>query len=324
VGLGLAAGSAYYRDELVSLVVKPAAEEIAPEPALPLEIVHSITVSGDEEGASIWVDGKDTGLLTPTAVELSGLEDDEVVLELQRSGFTVARTTLLLNHDTQAEWQAIEAAAAETFTVVSSPPGARVSINGEPIEGTTPIEILLVFDEDYELQVSLDEYLDEGVAFGFPDELNDGIRQSHLFFFEMTPRIPPGRIVFDAPYAVRVSVAGQTFGPSRSNDITLPPGSYEVLLRSEEVFLDEPRRVQVDSGSVFELTLPPAVELQVSAHPGNCRVFVNGIFQDVTPFALRMVPGTHEFTFEWPTLNREMKFVERITRQSTEVFQAIE
>lgn len=309
-----------YRDALFP-PPEGAAEEVVEGPTT---VSKLFTISGESSGAAIWKDGEDTGLLTPATITLEGIVGDEVMLELQRDNQTVAQASLLLAVDMPEDWQPIEEMPAERFAVTSSPQGAQVYLNEVLVDGTTPLEIELSASEAYQLQVVLPEYHTQSVAFAFPDDLDAGIRQSRRFFFELQPRIPPGRIVLESAYPVRVDVAGESFGPQLTHDISIRPGTYEVRLQSKDVFLDETRTLEIESQAELNLTLPPAVDLRVAANPGNCRVFVNGRFIDETPLSLSLVPSNYEFRFEWPGRGESRSFFERVTRDTTHIFHVLE
>jgi serine/threonine protein kinase len=290
----------------------------------PLEISQTINVSSDQAGAMILVNGLDTGLVAPADVPLEGIEGDELMIELQRDGQTVARTSLLLAASMPPGWVAIEEVPPETFVVTSSPQGAEVYLNNELVADLTPTEIQLLPGEHYDLRVEMPEYKAEGLSFDFPDSLAESSRQSRRLSFSLDPKIPDGRIVFTAPYPVRVEIAGERFLLKRSHDITLRPDTYDIRLTSSEVFLDETRSVTVKSQDQLSLNLPPAVDLRVFAQPGNCRVYVNEKYLDETPFNTSLVPGSYEFRFEWNSLDETRTILQRVTRDSEQVFGSLD
>ena len=301
------------------LPVPPPEENVGP-----LEISQQFGVESDQVGTAILVNGVDTGLVTPAQVLLEGLEGDELMIELQREGQTVARTSLLLAASMPPGWVAIEEVPAETFAVTSSPQGAAVYLNQELVAGLTPTEIQLLAGEHYDLRIEMPEYKAEGLSFNFPDSLDESTRQSRRLSFSLDPRIPPGRIVFTAPYAVRVEIAGERFPLKRSHDITLRPDTYDIRLMASEVFLDETRSVTVKSQDQLSLNLPPAVDLRIFAQPGNCRVYVNEKYLDETPFNTSLVPGSYEFRFEWNSLDKTRTILQRVTRDTAQVFGSLD
>ena len=72
----------------------------------------------------------------------------------------------------------------------------------------------------------------------------------------------------------------------------LKPGSYDVEITSDEVFLATKRQVEVSANGRAELEVPAAVKFRVAAQPGNCKVHING--RPVDP--LRYVLPEHVVT----------------------------
>lgn len=289
-------------------------------PAEPQLLVRTIRIDSDKPGATIWRNGADSGLTSPADIELSGADGEEFIIELRREDHVVARTTLLLTEELPLDWRPLEEIPAEIFAVVSEPQGAEVYLNDDRVDGTTPMEIDLILGEHYTMRIEYPEYHTESTAFTFPDSLDTGIRSSHRFYFPLRPKIPPGRLTLAAEYPVRVQVDGRSFDPRRNQNISLKPGNYTVILSSQDVFLDETRQVTIRSDQSLPLTLPPIVDVRVAAQPGNCRVFVNGRFVDETPFNLSVVPGSYEIRFDWPAAGKSRSQLERITRDTSQIF----
>jgi hypothetical protein len=119
-------------------------------------------------------------------------------------------------------------------------------------------------------------------------------------------------------YPVKVEVGGKSYGPGANQDIALKPGTYEVTISSDEVFLSEKRQVEVAANGKVDLQTPAAVKFRVAAQPGNCKVYIKDRLIDETPFDQQLVPGSYEFRFEWPNQSRTL--TENITAETTEVF----
>lgn len=284
-------------------------------------LTRTIFVQSGEGGAEIWKDGEDTGLVVPAEVTVEGEEGDTVRLELRRNGHAVARRAVVVDPAMPTEWIAAEEALpAQSFAVGTRPEGARVFLNDELVAEATPAEVELTPGEEYQLRVELAEHHPESYNFVFPDGLDSQILEGERFFFPLRPVIPPGRLVVEAGYPVRVAVAGRSHGPAPSHDISVKPGTYELELSSAEVFLEEKRQVEVQSDERLALELPEAVEVRVAAQPGNCQVHINGRLIDETPFTQRLVPGTYQFRFEWPALGESRTYTETISTDTGEVF----
>jgi hypothetical protein len=280
---------------------------------------RAVFVQSAEGGAAIWKDGTDTGLVVPAEVNLEGAEGDAVLLELKRGDRVVASKRLVLDPAMAKEWVASEAAVpAQSYAVTTRPPGAKVFLNGEQVADSTPADVGLVSGQQYEIRVELAEHHPETKKFAFPDGLDQKTRESGQLSFNLQPVIPPGHLMVASGYPVKVAVGGKSYGPAAKHDISLKPGSYEVTLTADEVFLAEKRPVEVAANGKVDLQVPAAVKFRVAAQPGNCKVFINDRQIDETPFDQQLVPGSYRFRFEWPGQSRTL--TEDITASTTEVF----
>ena len=129
------------------------------EPAR-VEITLNLNIQAPPDLA-IWVDGRDSGLVTPQALPLSGLEGESVVVELRYNGEVLVSQTVPLASDTADTWipERIDAIVAEAvrggdavatpgdeptaeeppapvlFTITSSPAGGHGVVRQHPARG---------------------------------------------------------------------------------------------------------------------------------------------------------------------------------------------
>jgi hypothetical protein len=280
---------------------------------------RAVFVQSAEGGAAIWKDGADTGLVVPAEVKLEGAEGDAVLLELKRGDRVVASKRLVIDPAMPNEWVATEAAVpAQSYAVTTRPPGAKVFVNGEQVADSTPADVGLVPGQEYEIRVELAEHHPETKKFAFPDGLDQKTQESGKLSFNLSPVVPPGHLLVASGYPVKVEVGGKSYGPAASHDISLKPGTYQVAISSDPVFLADKQQVEVAANGKAELQVPPAVKFRVAAQPGNCKVFINDRLIDETPFDQQLVPGSYQFRFEWPGQSRTL--TEDITASTTEVF----
>jgi hypothetical protein len=280
---------------------------------------RAVFVQAAEGGAAIWKDGTDTGLVVPAEIELEGAEGDAVLLELKRGERVVASKRLVIDPAMPTEWVATEAAVpAQSYAVTTRPAGAKVFVNNEQVADSTPADVSLVPGQQYEIRVELADYKPGSMKFAFPDGLDQKTQEDGKLSFNLEPVVPPGHLMVASGYPVKVVVGGKSYGPGTSQDIALKPGTYEVAITSEEVFLNEKRPVEVAANGKVDLQTPAAVKFRVAAQPGNCKVYINDRLIDETPFDQQLVPGSYEFRFEWPAQSRTL--TETITASTTEVF----
>ena len=301
-----------------------------PWPVVPAsEFQGQVRVESNPPGASIWVDGADLGLVAPALVALEGDVGQEVQLQLRRDGTVAAFINLSLGPEVPAEWTPEGVRTPERFVITSAPPGARVVLDGDPVPGVTPVEVELLPEDEYNLRVELGGYQPASLRFTLAD-LTETQREDGVLPFPLTPKPPPGRIVISAPYAVEVTVRGRSGGPrrsgsSRTHNIELQQGTYDVEIAAPDVFLaPQQRAVEVQAGESLNLSsfLPRAVTITVGAVPGNCLVSIDGHERQETPITTSIVVGRHEFQFEWPGLGSSRTRSELIQTDGQRVFES--
>ena len=253
-------------------------------------------VESHPPGASIYLDGADTGLVAPATVPVQGDLGQEIQLQLRRNGAVAEAVNLALGSGLLERW----APEIERIEITSAPSGAEVSLNGERVSGVTPVEVELHGGDEYDLRIELDGYRTATRTVTLAN-LNETERDDRVLPFTLTRLPDPGRIVIDAPYAVLVTVRGRRYGPRDAHRITLQPGTYDIEIAAPTVFLRQTLPdVEVQSNQEFNLSsfLPRTVILTVNAEPG-CSISIDGNAHEDPPFRLSIVPGPHDFSCEW-------------------------
>jgi hypothetical protein len=200
-----------------------------------------------------------------------------------------------------------EAPSPIPFMIVSTPPGATVTFDGEAVDEVTPVEVAIDLSTDAEHSVALElgGYDSEGFQFVAGD-LTEGQLASRRFDFFFTSSVPPGSMSISSPsYPVAVTITPVGGGSARTHpaasehDISLSPGRYRVELSAPSVFWSSETTIDVESERTFSVSVPLAVTVQVGAFPGNCTVSIDGVEVGAQPFPQQITVGTHQFTFEW-------------------------
>lgn len=300
-----------------------------------------IEIRSRPRGAAILIDGRDTGERTPATLALEGRIGDRFRVTVVDGSRELGNRTLVLGPNLAAVWDvdeplpAAEAsvtavappgsdAESQLLRITSRPEGATVILDEERLGGGTPVEVRLDGGRRHQLRVELPGYRTASWAFTL-DDLNDAQRRSGELHFPLVADAPPGRLRASAPgYEVSLVVNGRRYNASSSIDLELPAGEYTVQIEAPEVFLSTTRTLRIASNASIDLPLPAAIEVQIAATPGNCRVSIDGRFVDVTPFRARLVAGEHDIEFFWPTLGRTVRRSERVTRADQRIFASAE
>jgi hypothetical protein len=266
----------------------------------PIEISHSVRISSEPAGASIFLNGVERGVVTrdgaPVEVPLEGLEGDSISIELRQEGYHPSRTEIMLGKEAPPPIALSLEPIPIPFELSSDPPGATISLDGRELASTAPMTVELSPGEDHEIILSLDGYESGRVTVVAGEELPSGevtleqIRQ-------------PGTLTVHSPYPLSImSSGGATLvGSSTEASVRLRHGQHQVRLFAPEVFLNQVFTVDIAEGGTSTLEPPGLGKISIRASPGNCKVFINGIPAGAPPIRNQdIVEGSHIVVFEWP------------------------
>jgi serine/threonine protein kinase len=268
------------------------------EPPGPKPVAHRLRVFSDPAGASVSLNGRPTGLVTDErGIELpiSGLVDDTVLIEMRLDGYDPASSEVKLSAVAPDPLEFVLAKTVRRFALETSPPGASVSLDGKALEGVTPLEIEIPADGEHELTIAKAEYRTATLRLSgsqpFPQDA-----------LVLQPLGRPGTLSVETGYPVSVYRGDSVLvAESEKPTVGLRPGTYQLRLVSERVYLNRAIEVQIREAETTVVRTPPLGRVNVRANPGNCTVSIDGMPAGAPPFMNRdIVEGAHEFVFTWP------------------------
>jgi len=264
--------------------------EVPKVTAEPRLVVRSVP-----SGASVLVNGKDSGVVTDGELALPKPWPEQVTLTFRKRGLReVSRVVKLPLAAGEAVSVTLEGATV-AFPVVSEPAGASVAVDGRPVKGVTPTEVILDGASEHRLTVGLEGFgsKDLVVAAGqAPSELRVKLESAG----------PTGALAVIAPYPVDVLFKGRVLSRGLAQArVQVPAGRQVVTLAAAAYFLRTDIAVNVPAGGEATVSAPPLGKLNVRASPDNCQVFVDGTFVDYPPILDRPVAaGPRVVSFKWP------------------------
>jgi serine/threonine protein kinase len=278
------------------------------EPEGPKTVAHTLRVYSDPVGAAITLNGRQTGLLTDAdgvEVPVSGLLNDSVRVEMRMDGYESASAEVSLGPAPPDPLEFVLAPTVRKFELATSPAGASVRLDGKSLDGVTPISIELPADGEHEITFIKAEYQTATVRIAKGEPLPTGP-------VVLTALGRPGTFAVESSYPVAVRRGNSELAPAApSPSVQLRPGSYELRLVSEAVFLDRVVPAQVREGETTSVTAPALGRVNVRANPGNCTLTINGVPAGAPPLMNKeIVAGSHEFVFTWPGDVRDVQRIE--------------
>jgi hypothetical protein len=272
-------------------------------PSAPAEV--RVGVRSQPMGASVLLDGRETGVVTNGELVVPSPVPPRVVLTFRKSGHRDETRTVPLPLPAGEAVSVTLQTTVHLVPVRTQPPGAAVTVDGARVAGLTPLEVTLDPAADHRVAVSLDGHVGQEVRVekGAPPAAIDLVLEKLA---------PAGTVAVSSSYPVDVLWHGRALARGESSPRVAVPGGRQVLtLVSSSVFLKAEVTVEVPPGGEVPLPAPLAGKLNVRAVPDNCEVFVDGSFVDYPPILERLVAaGRHTVSFRWPDGTRKEQVLE--------------
>ena len=253
------------------------------------------TRPGDSE---VLIDGEHRGTtpltlsLTPGAHTITVRNgSDERVLPL-----TIASGAEISHY---FEMKAVEPAAAPVavgrLSIVTDPPGARVTVDGKE-RGTSPLTVADLTPEEHKIAVTSDTGSAERTV-----TVAAGGTASVMFSLPKASGPVGGWLSVSAPFDVEITERGEVVGSSGASRIMLAAGRHDITLVNRSLGYEVARRVDVAAGRTTAIRVdPPEVVISVNARPW-AEVTLDGESLGQTPLAnLQVTVGSHEIVFRNP------------------------
>lgn len=275
-------------------------------PSAPADVHHQLRVSSTPAGASVFIGGVDSGVVTAVGsveVPVSGAPGDEISLELRREGYAPAGIQFVLGSEPPGPFEIELRPLLRKLHLVTEPAGAKVVLDGNELPGATPMEIEVTPDELHAVKLSKEGYVDQSLELEPGGELPDeAIRLAAVGI--------PGSLQVVSPYSVAVRRGGVTLSQASPSSIVkgLKAGRLQVTLYAPDVFLNREYEVEIREGQTTVLEAPPLGRFSVKAKPENCTLTIDGIASGAPPILDQPIAsGPHRFEFEWPDGARDVQ-----------------
>lgn len=189
-------------------------------------------------------------------------------------------------------------------SVVTDPPGARVSVDGKA-RGTSPITVTDLTPADHKVTVTSDTGSAERTI-----TVTAGGTASVMFALPKVSGPVGGWLAIAAPFDVEVVEHDDVIGSGGTSKIMLAAGRHDITLLNRSLGYQEARKVDVTAGKTMSIKVdPPKVNISVNARPW-ADVSLDGASLGQTPISnLQVAVGTHEMVFRHPQLGERRQSV---------------
>jgi hypothetical protein len=246
-------------------------------------------------GAAVLVDGKETGVTTNGELLLLPPLPSSVTLTFRKSGHLDEVRTVKLPLPSGEAVSVTLAAASVGVPVLSDPPGATVTLDGQKLSGTTPLDAALDPRLEHRLHLALEGYAAQDLRL-VPGQAPAELR------VKLEPLGPLGVVAVASSYPVDVLWRGKSLAHEQlAPKVSLPAGRQVLTLVSGAYFLHSEVGVTVPGNGQAVVEAPGLGRISIRANPDNCQVYIDGAFVDYPPILDKLVAaGAHGVAFKWP------------------------
>jgi PEGA domain len=192
---------------------------------------------------------------------------------------------------------AVARKATGTLNISSSPPGAKILVDGRS-RGVTPVELTDVSPGRHEIALSSDAgsvHRTVTVAAGKTITLDEPIFS--------------GWVAVYSPIEISVAEGGRVLRPDDRNQIMLPSGVHELRFVNKAFAYDTSRQVEIKPGEGTTVRLTPEPSKATVTATEAAEVWVDGARLGDTPLTDAPVPlGTHEIVVRRKSDGTERRF----------------
>ena len=254
----------------------------------------SLRIVTRPEGAEVLINGERRGA-TPLTLSLN---PGSHTLAVRAAGqertvpVTIAAGTSVEQH---FDMNVVAAAVLGTMSVVTTPAGARVTIDGR-MRGVTPLTLADLPAGEHRVLVERgSERAQRAVT------VQPGATASVVFALANETGPVGGWLTVASPFEVQVIEDAEVIGASATSRIMLAAGRHELTLVNTSLEYSEQRTVEITPGRVTAVKIdPPRAALNVNARPW-ADVLIDNAEAGQTPIAnLAVTVGTHQITFRHP------------------------
>jgi len=252
-----------------------------------------VTIDGDNRGKT-----PVTISLAPGAhtVTIHGSVDDRVVPLTLAAG---AEVTQYFEMKT-----AEPTATLGRISIVTDPPGARVSVDGK-LHGNSPITVEDLTASGHKITATNEAGTVERLV-----AVPAGGTASVMFSLPRVSGPVGGWLAIAAPFDVEVVERDDVIGASGTNKVMLAAGRHEITVANRTIGYREARTIDITAGKTMTMRIdPPKAAVSVNARPW-ADVTVDGNSLGQTPIAnTLMTIGSHDVIFRHPQFGERRQTV---------------
>ena len=260
-------------------------------------IPATLSIETQPPGAELLIDSVSRGT-APLAVNI---EPGSHLVAVRRSGVErQVRVTVAAGAQMSQYFDltsSVPATSSGRLSIVTDPPGARVTVDGRP-RGVSPLRVDDLAAGEHAITVTSDAGSARRTVV-----VSAAVANEVVFSLPRSTAPSAGWLAVASPFPVDIVERDEVIGTSGRAKIMLPTGRHAVVLRNDNLGYAVPQTVDVVAGRTASVEVtPPTGLLNVNATPW-ADVLIDGRPAGQTPLGnLKVAIGPHQITFRHPEL----------------------
>ncbi len=247
----------------------------------------SVSVSSQPQGAKVFLDGEDTGKVTPCT--LSEIASGRCDIRLQLKDYAPASRSVTVNDGMTASVNvALEARFAHV--TINSLPGAAIKVNGAEVGSGSYSNNMA--EGIYDIEATLASYRPVTKQI----EVVAGVPQT----IELRPTPIYGMLdVNSNPMGANITINGKPYGDTPTTIENLLVGDYDVVL-TKPGYASVSQRVTVSEGASasVDVKMPSGRQVNISTDKAGDIIYADGVKIGVSPCSAELAFGSHDIKAE--------------------------
>jgi hypothetical protein len=249
----------------------------------------ALHISSTPSQATVYIDGKRQGQLTPFELQVS---PGKYAVRVEKGNFYIYDDEVVVEQGKTMTVEADLVRQVGKMVIETTPPGAKAYI-GNDLIGTTP------FVHDKPVGMYVITFKKDGFR-DLPIEVNLAADETLDVAVELKERAGALKVTTNPPGAeVHVNDAYQGETPIR---IEKKPGEYRLVLRKKK-FREVSEELVIEDNitkNIHRDLDPVIVEIRIESEPSHARVWLNGEDMGYTPVKLNKEPGSYAIRLTKP------------------------
>jgi serine/threonine protein kinase len=258
----------------------------------------NLTISSIPDGAGLLINGEETGMTTPVMYRVTDVTPEEFRIALKKDCYQTWTMDLKKSGLPKEGVSAELLPLTRDITISPVPKDATIRIDGQTETLVSPVKITLKCDTPLKIIISREGYVEKTVDLSYQDEtLADNLE------VPLISALQDGFLSVSTSYPVTIYSEGKKVGDvKKAAKLKFLEGKRKIGVVSKgPVFINKVFTVDIKPGKTSSLPLPASGKMNVTAIPGNCRIWIDGLNVDDAPLTdFKISAGDHQLQYKWP------------------------